>query len=97
MKTDRYVIVDSRTTCGNSVFFWCWDGAGYTCDLRVAAIFTEEEARRQERSRDTDKAYRLEDVLAIVQHHVDMQDLARVAKGDPPARAHTFSHLKVSR
>lgn len=91
MKDERYVIVDSRSTCGNSVFFWCYDSHGYTCDLRMAAVLTEAEAKKTTK-RDTDKFYKYSDVLKLVQHHVDCQDLYRKPMA---TKAHTFSHLET--
>lgn len=93
MREERYVVVDKRTTCGNSVFFWCWDNQGYTCDLRMAAIVTRGEAESICQHRETDVMYRYKDVLKLVQHHVDCQDLYRKPK--PKKNPHTYSHLKV--
>ena len=28
MKNEKYVIVDTRTCCGNSILFWGWDHSG---------------------------------------------------------------------
>ncbi len=93
MKTEKYVVVDTRTTCGNSVFFWCWDHQGYTCDLRMAGIFDETEAMAICKNRETDRPYKYRDVVKLVQHHVDCQDLYR--KPAPPLIPHTYSHLDV--
>ena len=72
---DRFVLVDTRTTVGNCLLFWCWDGAGYTTDLMAAARYTYEEARAQERSRPTDRAYRLSDLAPLAKMRVDHQDV----------------------
>jgi hypothetical protein len=97
VKQERYVIVDTRTTCGNSVFFWCWDSSGYTCDLSKAGIYTEEEATKICGIRGTDKMYKYADVLKLVQHHVDVQDLRPLDKKSKkiPHFPHTYSHLEV--
>lgn len=99
MKHERYVVIDSRTTCGNSVFFWCWDAQGYTCDLRMAAIYTEEEAERICKRRSTDKMARYSDILKLVQHHVDIQDFDRkITKKHMRIKnkfPHTYYHLEV--
>ncbi|MCB0415788.1 MAG: hypothetical protein KDD50_15730 [Bdellovibrionales bacterium] len=87
----KYVIVDKRTTCGNSVFFWCWDHKGYTCDLRMAGIYTKQEAKTICDGRKTDVMFKYEEVLKLVQHHVDCQDLYRKKK---PKYPHTYSHLE---
>jgi len=93
MKDEKYVIVDKRTTCGNSVFFWCWDHRGYTCDLRMAGIYGHDEALTICNSRSTDKMYRYSEVLKLVQHHVDCQDLY---SRENPKLPHTYSHLELS-
>lgn len=94
MKKERYVVVDTRTTCGNSVFFWCWDHMGYTCDLSKAGIFTEEEADIICNNRESDKKFIYSDCLKLVQHHVDCQDLYSKDKMEHP---HTYSHLSVNK
>jgi len=86
--------MDSRQFCGNSVFFHCWDGCGYTLDVRMAAVYTKEKAKAICENRETDKMYKYSDVLKIVQHHIDMQDLRRLKERKNP---HTFSHLNVSK
>lgn len=94
MKEDKFVIVDSRTTCGNSVFFWCWDHSGYTVDLRMAGIYNKDEAEQICANRESDKMYPYRDVLKLVQHHVDIQDLCRLNK-EYVNNPHTYSHLEV--
>lgn len=99
MKFERYVIVDTRTTCGNSVFFWCYDHSGYTVDLTKAGVYTEEEANQicnGKTSRGTDKLYPYSDMLKLVQHHIDIQDLHRYNSGELVLYPHTYSHLKPS-
>ena len=96
MKNEKYVIVDTRSTCGNSVFFWCWDHSGYTCDLRMAGIYDESEAESIEKNRSTDRKYKYSDVLKLVQHHVDIQDLPyKGSSRELPQKPHTYSHLEV--
>ena len=92
MKHERYVVVDTRTMTGNSVVFWCCDRAGYTCDLRMAGVYTKEEAEQICRNRSTDKMFKYSSVLKLVQHHVDAQDLYRRPR---PKNPHTYSHLEV--
>jgi hypothetical protein len=93
MKAERYVIVDSRSVCGNSVFFWCADHAGYTCDLRMAGLYSEAEADKIVKIRGSDRKFLYREVLKLVQHHVDCQDLYR---NPMPKYPHTYSHLDVS-
>lgn len=99
MKKERYVIIDTRQTCGNSVFFWCWDSRGYTLDLRCAAIFDDEEAKKICANRDTDKMVKYSEIVRLVQHHVDIQDLGRGKDGiyKPRSHPHTLDHLQVSK
>jgi len=94
VKVEKYVIIDTRSTCGNSVFFWGWDHCGYTCDLRMAGIYDEVEAKKICANRETDKLFKYSDVLKLVQHHVDCQDLYRQKK-EKIKNPHTYSHLEV--
>ncbi|MCK5138360.1 MAG: hypothetical protein KAQ85_00825 [Thermodesulfovibrionia bacterium] len=93
MKEPRYVVVDERSLCGNSVFFWCWDGRGYTVDLRMAAIMTESEAKSITNNRVTDKMYLYSSILKLVQHHVDMQDLSKIGER---VFSHVYDHLNTN-
>ena len=52
-----YYIQDARQFCGNSVYWWCPDGHGYTCDLDRAWRVPKEKAEMICRSRDTDKMW----------------------------------------
>ncbi len=94
MKTEKFVVIDTRTTCGNSVFFWCWDHSGYTCDLRMAGIYSEPEAKSICKNRDTDRMVPYRDVLKLVQHHVDIQDL-RTKGSEMATHPHTYYHIEV--
>lgn len=61
---------------GNSLIWWGKGGKGYTCDLNKAWRVTREEAESICRNRpDEDSMYRVADMDAIAQRHVDMQDL----------------------
>lgn len=91
MKEELFLIQDTRTTCGNSVFWWCWHGQGYTLDVRCAGVYTKTEAEKICQNRDTDKMWPLHQVLKLVQHHVDMQDLHRA---DERTVSHIFSHIE---
>ena len=90
-KERMYVVVDTRQIVGNSVLFWAHKRKGYTCDLRMAGLFDYEEAKSIEEGRSTDKMYPLSEVLKLVQHHVDCQDLYSAEKKGFP---HTYSYLK---
>jgi hypothetical protein len=73
-----YFIQDTRQYVGNSVLWWRVDGHGYTCELSEAWEVSEEEARRIERTRGTDKAWPAHVVRAAASTHVDMQKLRRI-------------------
>ena len=51
----EFFIQDSRSS-NDIVLWWKGDGHGYTTNLSEAGKFSEEEARRIERNRSTDKA-----------------------------------------
>ena len=85
--TKMYYIQDTRSYVGNSVIWWAHNGRGYICDLRAAGIFTEEEAKSQCASRSTDKMWPVLDIIRLVQHQVDIQDL-----GGSKAMPHTIKN-----
>ena len=70
-----YYIQDTRQYCGNSVFWWCPDGKGYTTHIDRAGKYTAAQAKTK---RDTDVPYLVSDVDRIWSQHVDMQDLRNV-------------------
>lgn len=55
LKEQKYFIQDTRSYTGNSVTWWCWDGGGYTLDVRCAGIYSKEEAEEICKGRKTDK------------------------------------------
>ena len=59
----------------------------------MAAIYTKVEAESICKNRDTDKMYKYSDVVKLVEHHVDMQDLR--CGGKLNMYPHTYSHLEV--
>lgn len=73
----KYFVQDTRGYVGNSVVWWRPNGRGYTVDIRDAGIYDDDEVRGM---RDTDVAWPVEDVLRLVQHHVDVQDLRGLKK-----------------
>lgn len=74
----RYYIQDTRSFVGNAVVWWRPEGKGYTCHLDDAGLFSEEEARRIERDRSTDKPIREDIAREAASLHVDAQRLAAV-------------------
>lgn len=71
----RYYMRDSRSIVGNACTWWALNSKGYTCDIRCAEIFLEEDAIKQQNSRGTDQPWPIEYIQAITTHHVDIQDL----------------------
>lgn len=41
-----FYLQDARQVVGNAILWWSTDWKGYTCDLRNAHVFTEEELRK---------------------------------------------------
>lgn len=65
-----YYIQDTRTICGNCAMWWGKDSSGYTCNLDEAGVYDEEEARRIEKIRGTDRLVPVEIARAIAVRHV---------------------------
>jgi len=65
-----YYIRDIRSIVGNCALWWRPDSRGYTCDLDQAGLYTEKQARSICRNRDSDVAYREEDVERAAIRHV---------------------------
>jgi hypothetical protein len=72
-----FYVQDSRTYCGNCVFWWAKDHKGYTCDLDKAHVFTAEELSKCA-SRDTDIPWPKDEMDTLAYRHVDMQRLRRL-------------------
>ena len=77
MSSKTYFIQDTRGYTGNSVVWWAKDAHGYTSNQDDAWEVSEEQARRIERNRDSDKAWPADIVRAAVTPHVDIQRLPR--------------------
>ncbi len=75
---ELYYIRDTRQVVGNSAFWWCVDGHGYTCNLAEAWQIPEAKAREICRSRKTDVAYPAKAINKLVQLHIDVQLLGEV-------------------
>ena len=72
----RYVLVVVRSVVGNSALFWAKGGHGYTCNLDLAELYTEEEAFRQHESRpETDWPVPYEVAVAKSETHVPHERL----------------------
>lgn len=81
--SDVYYVQDSRATCGNDVFWWREGGAGYSTDLREAAVFSKAQAYKMHAFRHTDlpwpKAYIDTKARPTVDiQHIDISEATRV-------------------
>lgn len=72
-----YYLQDSRSFVGNDVLWWCPDSAGYTTDLRKAAVYSKEEAQAKHDFRATDIPWPKAYIDAKVRPAVDMQYINR--------------------
>lgn len=68
----KYYLQDARTYVGNSMSWWRPDGAGYTCDIDDAGVYTGAQARGH---RETDVPWPVDVVLRNTKRHVDWQTL----------------------
>ena len=75
--SELFYLQDSRSFCGNDVFWWAHNNAGYTTDLRKAKVFTKDEAQRQHNCRETDIPWPKEYIDARTRPAVDMQYIDR--------------------
>lgn len=76
MSDAKYYIQNKRTIVGNSLSFWALGGHGYTCDVRVAQVFDEEDAiKLEQQSPEKYKKWPIEQILRLIQFHIDHQDL----------------------
>jgi len=70
---DLYYMQDSRSYVGNDIMFWAKNGNGYTTDLRLAEVYTKEEAVSMHQSRSTDIPWPKDYIDAKTRPAVDMQ------------------------
>ena len=89
MSNAKFYILDGRGCVGNSAVWWRPKREGYTCDLRDAGRYTEEEARAQEQRRPTDLAIPCEQADALVEWHVHVDRLldTKPREGDSAGNA----------
>lgn len=82
---------------GNCILFWRKGNSGYTCDVNDAEEFTEERARRQVEMRpDTDVAWPMEHIRAVMQSHVNVDRAdwnVRIKGVVPPPRVRSSCGL----
>lgn len=73
----EFYLQDSRSYVGNDMLFWAKNGNGYTTDLRLAHVYTKEEAVSQHQSRETDIPWPKDYIDAKTRPAVDMQYVKR--------------------
>ena len=75
---EMYYVQDSRSYCGNSVFWWSKESRGYTTDLNMAHKYTKDEiVKRFSNGRETDIIWKASHVEQHIKTHVDAQYLER--------------------
>lgn len=74
-KRKYYIHDTTRGFVGNSMVWWARDHRGYTCDIREAHVFDEDELHKYLEADDL-VAYPVEHVNHRVQHHVTHVDRA---------------------
>jgi len=77
MPADEFYLQDSRSYVGNDVLFWAKDGKGYTTDMRLAHVYTKEQAVAKHRSRETDIPWPKAYIDVRTRPAVDMQYVKR--------------------
>lgn len=77
---DLYLIQDTRSYEGNSVFWWRPHGRGYTTDIGEAWKVSKDEAERMHRDRPTDVAWPAAAIEAKATRQFDMQLLRDIPK-----------------
>ncbi|WP_313171405.1 dATP/dGTP pyrophosphohydrolase domain-containing protein [Stenotrophomonas sp.] len=70
-----FYIQDTRSFVGNCPMWWAPNGAGYVTRLDEAGRFTEQEAIRQNRSRETDVPWPCAEIDKLGRITVDMQHM----------------------
>lgn len=69
----NYYLQDSRTYTGNDLMFWAISGKGYTSNVSLAQVYTQEEALCQHRARPTDIPWPCEYIDRKTRPAVDFQ------------------------
>lgn len=72
-----FYLQDSRSYCGNDVYWWMERGKGYTTDIGKAHLYTKDEAMRQHKARETDIPWPKSYIDQKTRLTVDMQYINR--------------------
>lgn len=95
---ELFYLQDKRTICGNSMSWWAIGGHGYTCDIRCAQVWTQEELEKNgydDANHPKYKPWPKEVVDRLIQWHIDFQDLKyRNNDGSPSKYPHTLKHWR---
>lgn len=75
LEPSMFYIQDTRQFVGNCPVWWGPNGSGYVTRLDEAGRYTEQEAVRQNRTRDTDVPWPCAEIDAIARHTVDFQHM----------------------
>jgi hypothetical protein len=75
--SDLFYLQDSRSYVGNDVLWWAKEGKGYTTDLRLAHVYTKDEAVARHKWRETDIPWPKEYIDGKTRPAVDMQYIKR--------------------
>ncbi len=76
-----YVQRHASGVVGNSLVWWALYDLGYTCDIKKAKVWSEEKSAELI-GRDRGEEYTRwpkDRIDQIIQHHVDVQDVRRLA------------------
>jgi hypothetical protein len=90
---DQFYLQDSRQCVGNDILWWAINGAGYTCDIRKAHVFTREEAVSHHKSRRSDIPWPKSYIDGKTRPVVDMQNV----KIEDAIKGHKIRILKEKR
>lgn len=71
----NFYLQDSRTYCGNDLMFWAKGGKGYTTNVSLAQVFTQEQALAQNRARPSDIPWPCDYIERHTRLAVDHQDV----------------------
>lgn len=91
-KANEYYLQDTRSVVGNSLLWWAANDSGYTCDIRCARVWTDEDLMKRFDIplKSLPGKYTLHHKFAIdriIQHHIDHQDLGQESP-------HTLRHWR---
>ena len=74
LKSERlYYLCDSRVIVGNCLQFWRKGGSGYTYNLDDCEVYSESEAFKRHKSRESDYPMPKDVVDSLAQRHLDHQ------------------------